>query len=409
MGSLPPLVEPGPPLSADARARGSRQLLLPGFGELAQRRLAAARVLVIGAGGLGSPVLSYLAGAGIGTLGIVDSDTVDISNLHRQIIHRTADVGEPKTSSASRAIAASSPLTTVVQHPVRLDRHNALTVMSGYDLVVDGSDNFATRYLVSDAAALLRLPHVWGSVLRFDGQVAVFWEGAPPARALDYRDLHPVPPAPGDVLSCDEAGVLGSVCAVIGAMMATEAIKLVTGTGEPLLGRVATFDGLDASWRELAVTRAPDRRPVTGLIDYDLFCGAADGPEGGIGSGHGEPDAATIGPADLRAALLDPAARLVDVREPDEHAQDHLDGDLLLPLEELLRDPVRLGDPGGNRDPGGFRGAAGSDAGGALIVYCATGRRSARAVQVLREAGIPAVSLAGGIRAFREAEAAAAL
>ncbi len=379
MGSLPPLLEPGPALGPEALARASRQLLLPGLGDLGQRRLAAARVLVIGAGGLGSPALSYLAGSGIGTIGIVDSDTVDLSNLHRQVIHGSADVGELKTASAARSIAASSPLTRVRQHPVRLDRENALELMGGYDLVIDGSDNFATRYLVSDAAALLRMPCVWGSVLRFDGQVTVFWEGAPGGRSLDYRDVHPNPPAPGDVLSCDEAGVLGSVCATIGAMMATEAIKLVTGLGEPLLGRILVIDGWESSWRELAVSRSPEREPVTQLIDYELFCGV---PAGGT-------DVATMTPAEVRAALLDSAVRLIDVREPGEHALDHLPGASLVPLEELVADPGRLrGDAGDTR----------------LVVYCATGRRSARAVQALAAVGVAAVSLAGGIRAWREDE-----
>lgn len=316
-------------------------------------------------------MLSALAGAGIGTIGIVDSDVVDVSNLHRQVIHRTADVGELKTSSAARAIAASQPRVTVREHPVRLESGNALEILSGYDLVVDGSDNFATRYLVSDAAALVGIPCVWGSVLRFDGQVTVFWASAPDGRALDYRDVHPVPPAPGDVLSCDEAGVLGSVCATIGSMMATEVLKLVTGIGEPLLGRLLTVDALSSTWRELGVSRAADRAPVTGLIDYESFCGLRT-------------DAPTLAADRLGAVLLDPGSRLVDVREPAEHAVDHLDGDELIPLDDLLADPLLASAPG------------------TVVVYCATGRRSARAVEALVAHGVTAVSLEGGLRAWRD-------
>lgn len=390
MGSLPPLVEPGPELGGDASLRASRQLLLPGLGDIGQRRIIAARVLVIGAGGLGSPVLVALAGAGIGTIGIVDSDTVDVTNLHRQVIHRTADVGELKTASAAAALAALNPQVGVRQHPERLDRHNALGILRDYDLVVDGSDNFATRYLVSDAAALAGIPCVWGSVLRFDGQVTVFWNAAPDCRALDYRDVHPMPPAPGEVLSCDEAGVLGSVCATIGSMMATEVLKLVTGLGEPLLGRILTFDALTTTWRDLHVSRAPGREPVTELIDYDDFCGAKAGGSSGA-------DVATLPLADFEAALLHPGTRLLDVREPAEHALDHLDGDELLPLDDLVRDPATAGGGASADDTSGATG-------GALIVYCATGRRSARAVEALAAAGVAAVSLEGGIRAWRQRE-----
>ncbi|HEV7956390.1 MAG: moeB [Microbacteriaceae bacterium] len=364
---LPPLVEPLPELSVEQVSRASRHLMLPGLGLLGQRRLAAARVLVIGAGGLGSPVLQYLAAAGIGVIGIVDFDTVDLSNLQRQVIHGTADVGELKTVSAARSIAALNPLVDVVRHSVRLDRDNALDLFSAYDLVIDGSDNFATRYLANDAAAILGKPYVWGSVYRFDGQVTVFWESAPDDRGLDYRDLHPVPPAPGEVLSCDEAGVLGAVCATIGAMMATEAMKLITGLGEPLLGRVQILDALAGDWREVRLVRRAGRIPVSALIDYDEFCGVTAAN-----------DALSLPPELLRERGT---AGLIDVREPFEHEIVHIDGDRLVPLARLLENPQEAGL-------------------GPVVVYCKTGLRSLRAAEALRAAGIDAVSLRGGIHAW---------
>jgi molybdopterin/thiamine biosynthesis adenylyltransferase/rhodanese-related sulfurtransferase len=368
MTSLPPLVEPAAALDGESRERFARTIALPGIGEEGQRRIAAARVLVLGAGGLGSPVLQYLAAAGVGVIGIVDFDTVDLSNLQRQVIHQTASIGELKTTSAARAIAALNPAVVVVEHVVQLDRDNALSIFGDYDLIVDGTDNFATRYLANDAAALLGKPYVWGSVLRFDGQVTVFWEGAPDGRSLDYRDLHPVPPGPEQVLSCAEAGVLGSVCATIGAMMATEVIKLVTGIGEPLLGRVQNLDALAGDWREFAVRRSPDRVPVRELIDYELFCGlpAADA-------------ASEITPDELASRGSRP---LIDVREPYEHERDHIEGDVLVPLAALLDNPHVVGS-------------------GPVVVYCATGSRSARAAAALRSVGIGAVSLRGGIEAWR--------
>ena len=386
--------------------------MLPGFGLSGQRRLAAAKVLVIGAGGLGSPVLQYLAAAGVGTIGIVDFDTVDLSNLQRQVIHRTASIGELKTASAARAIAELNPLVAVVEHAVRLDNGNAVQLFSGYDLVVDGSDNFATRYLANDAAAILGTPYVWGSVFRFDGQVTVFWESAPDGRSLDYRDLHPVPPAPGEVLSCDEAGVLGAVCASIGSMMATEAIKLITGIGEPLLGRIQILDALAGGWREVRLSRRPGRMPVTELIDYELFCGVrpvagdAAASVGALGGGvHGDREisaeelcageicAGEISAEELCAGELcageicageisaEGKPNLIDVREPFEHELVHIDGARLVPLAQLLDDPAALGK-------------------GPFVVYCKTGIRSQRAAEALRAAGADAVSLRGGIQAW---------
>lgn len=358
-----PIATELPDLTPEQLERGARNIALPGIGVDGQRRLRAAQVLVIGAGGLGSPALQYLAAAGVGTIGIVDFDTVDLSNLQRQVIHGAANLGDAKTTSAAGAIAALDSSIRVTEHPVRLTAANALELFERYDLIVDGSDNFATRYLANDAAAILRKPYVWGSVLRFDGQVTVFWEGAPDGRSLDYRDLHPVPPAPGDVLSCNEAGVLGSVCATIGSMMATEAIKLIIGVGEPLLGRVQILDALAAEWREVPLKRSPTRVPVAELIDYGAFCGVPQ--------------------IDVSLEVEDiPAGwHLVDVREPYEHEAGHLPGDTVLPLGQLLENPSAVSGP--------------------VVVYCATGVRSNRAAQALRAAGIEAASLRGGFATAR--------
>ncbi|MDQ1288020.1 MAG: sulfur-carrier protein adenylyltransferase/sulfurtransferase [Actinomycetota bacterium] len=268
---MEPLVPPGPPLSPEALARYGRHLVLPGVGPDGQRRLANARVLVVGAGGLGSPALLYLAAAGVGTLGIVDDDVVDVSNLHRQVIHGEADVGRLKVDSAADRIAEINPLVTVRRHAVRLDSTNATGILRDYDLVLDGTDNFPTRYLVSDACEMLGLPEVWGSLFRFDGQVSVFWAGHGPT----YRDLFPAPPPPGSVPSCAEGGVLGVLCAAIGSMMATEAVKLVCGLGEPLLGRLVVFDALRTVWREIVFRPGPGRPPVTALVDDETSCGVS--------------------------------------------------------------------------------------------------------------------------------------
>ena len=406
--SLPPLVEPVA-LAAGRVERLSRNIALPQLGLHGQGRLAAARVLVVGAGGLGSPVLHYLAAAGVGTLGIVDFDRVDASNLQRQVIHRTASIGELKTSSAARAIGELDSEIRVVEHAVRLDRDNALHLFAGYDIVVDGSDNFATRYLANDAAALLRMPYVWGSVLRFDGQVTVFWEGAPAGPSIDYRDVHPIPPTPGDVLSCDEAGVLGSVCATIGSIMASETVKIVCGIGAPLIGRLVSFDGLNSRWREIAISRRADRMPVTELIDYEAFCGNS--------SVDSTSSAPTITAVDLSALMSMPGRtgasqalhqtpRLIDVREASEREISRIPGSRHVPLAELLADPSRAeetlhAETGELAADGAPRAtASGRGQTGPLVVYCASGQRSARAVDALRQAGVDAVSLAGGIRAW---------
>ncbi|HEU5241682.1 MAG TPA: molybdopterin-synthase adenylyltransferase MoeB, partial [Ornithinibacter sp.] len=270
----PPLVPPGPELTAQERTRYARHLLLPGLGTDGQRRLRAARVLVVGAGGLGSPALLYLAAAGVGTIGVVDDDVVETTNLQRQVVHGVADVGRPKTASAAEAVHAISPETEVVEHRERLDAGNALDVVADYDLVLDGADNFPTRYLVGDACARLGVPHVWGSVFRFDGQVSVWWAGEGPC----YACVFPHQPPTDAVPSCAVGGVLGAVCAGIGSVMATEAVKLVTGTGEPLVGRLLVHDALRQTWDTLPVAADPGCRVCGSGADPTRALGWATTP-----------------------------------------------------------------------------------------------------------------------------------
>ncbi|MBA2445511.1 MAG: molybdopterin-synthase adenylyltransferase MoeB, partial [Nocardioidaceae bacterium] len=252
--SLPPLVEPAAELTIDEVRRYSRHLIIPDVGMTGQKRLKNAKVLVIGAGGLGSPALLYLAAAGVGTLGIVEFDEVDESNLQRQIIHGQSDIGRSKAESARDSVHEINPLITVNLHTERLDSDNALDLFRPYDLILDGTDNFATRYLVNDACVLLGKPYVWGSIYRFEGQVSVFWNEHGP----NYRDLYPEPPPPGMVPSCAEGGVLGVLCASIGSVMVTEAIKLITGIGEPLIGRLMVYDALEMSYKTLKLRRDPE-------------------------------------------------------------------------------------------------------------------------------------------------------
>lgn len=270
---LLPLVQPAKELSKDEISRYSRHLLIPDVGLEGQKRLKNSKVLVIGAGGLGSPALLYLAAAGVGTLGIIDFDVVDESNLQRQIIHGQSDVGRLKSESAKDSINGLNPYVHVQLHNARLKAANAIEIISGYDLIVDGTDNFATRYLVNDACVLAGKPYVWGSIFRFEGQASVFWEDAPGGVGLNYRDLYPEPPPPEMAPSCAEGGVLGILCASIGAIMATEAVKLITGLGETLLGRLVIYDALDMTYRFIPLRRAPVRAPITGLVDYQAFCG----------------------------------------------------------------------------------------------------------------------------------------
>ena len=374
VAALAPLVEPGEELSAAERERYSRHILIPEIGVISQRRLKNARVLVIGAGGLGSPVLLYLAAAGVGTLGIVDHDTVDLSNLQRQIIHGVAGLGRSKLESAAAAVTALNPLVTVRQHDVWLDSANALGLFAQYDLIVDGADNFATRYLVSDAAAMLGKPCIWGSILRFEGQVSVFWNLHGPT----YRDLYPDAPPAGSVPSCGEGGVFGMLCGTIGATMVAEAVKLITGVGRTLLGRVVLFDALDASWRELTIARDPATEVVTKLIDYDLFCGTSTGDDDSIS-------------VQELAVMLDARARgesdfdLVDVREPEEYEIVHIAGALLVPQNGILSG-IALSALSRDRD---------------IVVHCKAGPRSAAVLAELQRRGYDRVRhVQGGILAW---------
>jgi sulfur-carrier protein adenylyltransferase/sulfurtransferase len=273
--AIPPLVAPAAELTTEERARYARHILLPQIGLEGQRRLKNARVLVVGAGGLGSPALMYLAAAGVGTIGVVDDDVVDASNLQRQVVHGVDDVGRPKTESAAETVARINPLVTVVRHDLRLDSSNALELLADYDVVLDGADNFPTRYLVNDACVLLGLPHVWGSIYRFDGQVSVWFAGYGPC----YRCVFPDPPPPDAVPSCATGGVLGVLCAAVGSVQVSEAIKLVVGQGDPLVGRLLVHDSLRQTWDSLTVRANPDcpvcgeAPTVTSLVDYEQFCG----------------------------------------------------------------------------------------------------------------------------------------
>ncbi|MGO2931123.1 ThiF family adenylyltransferase [Microbacterium sp.] len=362
-----PLVEPGPVLEPARLTRYSRQLMLPGFGEDAQRRLRAARVLVVGAGGLGSSVVPTLAAAGVGTIGVADDDLVELSNLHRQLSHGVDDIGTRKTASLAATVRAIDPDCRVIAHDVRLTSSNLPEILTGYDLVIDGSDNFPTRYLVSDATAIVEKPLVWGSILRFQGQVGVSWQGHAPT----YRDLFPSPPPADEALSCELGGVLPSLCPAIGSLLATEAIKLITGIGEPLLGRVLVYDALRASTREIRYATPEDAPVITELIDYDLFCGI-----------DADADDAAVSAAELLARLrAGEQLTLVDVRESDEHAERRIADSIHLPVGAI--------DAG--RTPDGT---------GAVIVYCERDPRSRRAVRELRHQGIEAQFLAGGIRSF---------
>jgi sulfur-carrier protein adenylyltransferase/sulfurtransferase len=378
--SLPPLVEPAAELTRDEVARYSRHLIIPDLGVDGQKRLKNARVLVIGAGGLGAPTLLYLAAAGVGTIGIVDFDVVDESNLQRQIIHGVSDIGRSKAQSARDSIAEVNPLVNVRLHEVRLEPDNAVDLFGQYDLILDGTDNFATRYLVNDAAVLARKPYVWGSIYRFEGQVSVFWEDAPDGRGLNYRDLYPEAPPPGMVPSCAEGGVLGVLCASIASVMGTEAIKLVTGIGEPLLGRLMVYDALEMSYRTITIRKDPSTRKITELIDYEEFCGlvSQDAAEEAAGS--------TITPRELRE-LLDSGKKvaLIDVREPVEWDINHIDGAQLIP-----KSSINSGE-----------GLAKLPQDRIAVLYCKTGVRSAEALAAVKKAGFAdAVHLQGGIVAW---------
>ena len=378
--ALPPLVEPATELTRDEVARYSRHLIIPDLGVDGQKRLKNARVLVIGAGGLGSPTLLYLAAAGVGTIGIVEFDVVDESNLQRQIIHGQSDVGKSKARSAAESIHEINPLVTVNLHEFRLAPDNAVELFSQYDLILDGTDNFATRYLVNDAAVLAHKPYVWGSIYRFSGQVSVFWEDAPDGLGLNYRDLYPEPPPPGMVPSCTEGGVLGILCASIASVMGTEAIKLITGIGRTLLGRLMIYDALDMTYRTIGIRKDPAAPKITELIDYDAFCGTLSDEAADAASGS------AVTPRELQE-MLDAGRNiaLIDVREPVEWQINRIEGAQLIP-KSLLDSGAGLADLPQDRTP---------------VLYCKTGVRSAEALAVLKKAGFSdALHLQGGIVAW---------
>lgn len=368
-------------LTDEERRRYSRHLLMPEVTLAGQQRLRAARVLCIGAGGLGSPAALYLAAAGIGTLGLIDPDVVDHTNLQRQILHGTSDVGRPKLESARDRIAEANPNVELRLHPGQFTSENAMEVVADYDVIVDGSDNFPTRYLSSDVCVWARKPNVYGSIFRFDGQATVF---APHLDGPCYRCLFPEPPPPGTVPSCAEAGVLGVLPGIVGLLQATEALKLILGLGDSLVGRLLHFDALKMKFREFKLRRDPEcpvcgtEPTITEPIDYEMFCGSDAAPTGGDGA------VPEISVAELKQKVegREPFV-LLDVREPHEYEIARLASARLIPLGEL---PDRLAELERESD---------------IVVHCHSGMRSARAVQLLRGAGFSkAKNLTGGIDAW---------
>ena len=365
-------------LSHHELLRYSRHLTLPDVGLEGQSKLHAARVLLVGAGGLGSPAALYLAAAGVGTLGIVEFDVVDRSNLQRQILHGTSGIGTPKIESARERLRDINPHVHVTTFPTRLTSANALDILRDFDVVVDGSDNFPTRYLVNDACVLLGKPNVYGAVFRFDGQASVFHAAKGPC----YRCLYAEPPPPDLVPSCAEGGVLGVLPGIIGSIQALEAIKLIVGFGEPLIGRLLLFDGRKLQFRELTLEKDPDcpvcypRPTVTSLIDYEAFCG--------MGGGRGTAERAEISARELeRERVRKPSLALIDVRERNEAEIASIAGARLIPLREL---PLRIDEVPTDAE---------------IVTYCHHGQRSLKAREILKGAGFANVrSLAGGIDAW---------
>jgi sulfur-carrier protein adenylyltransferase/sulfurtransferase len=377
--ALPPLVEPAAELTVAEVRRYSRHLIIPDVGVTGQKRLKNAKVLCVGAGGLGSPALMYLAAAGVGTLGIVDFDIVDESNLQRQIIHGQSDIGRSKAESAADTVAEINPYVRVMIHNEALSTDNVMDIFGQYDLIVDGTDNFATRYLVNDACVLLGKPYVWGSIYRFDGQASVFWAEHGPC----YRCLYPEPPPPGMVPSCAEGGVLGVLCGSVGSIQVTEAIKLITGIGEPLLGGLMVYDALEMAYRKIKVRKDPncaicgENPTVTELIDYDDFCGTVSA----------EATAAAIGSTITATELKDwidagKSIDLIDVREPAEFEIVRIPGSRLIPKGEIVNGTALAGLPQDRQ----------------LVLYCKTGVRSAEALASVKAAGFrDAVHVQGGV------------
>jgi sulfur-carrier protein adenylyltransferase/sulfurtransferase len=364
--------------------RYARHLIMPEVAMSGQKRLKAARVLCIGTGGLGSPLSLYLAAAGVGTLGLVDFDVVDVSNLQRQIIHFTDDVGRPKIASAEEKLKAINPALEIIRHEQAVDSSNALEMFAGYDVIVDGTDNFPTRYLVNDACVLLGKPNVYGSIFRFDGQATVFY----PPQGPCYRCLYPEPPPPDLVPNCAEGGVLGILPGLIGVVQATETVKLILGTGKPLIGRLLLYDALEMTFREMKVRKNP-KCPICGLnptihalIDYQQFCGvgtAEPTPAAGGATALEE-----ITPGELQSLLeTKNPPRILDVRNPEEIAICRIAGSTVIPLPEL---PARLGE---------------LDSSTSIVVHCKSGVRSAKAIVLLQAAGFTRLrNLKGGILAW---------
>ena len=379
----PPLVTPGPALSVDEVRRYSRHLIIPDVAMAGQQRMMNAKVLCVGAGGLGSPALMYLAAAGIGTLGIVEFDTVDESNLQRQIIHGQSDIGKSKAQSAKEKIAEINPFVNVILHETRLDNSNVMEIFSQYDIIVDGTDNFATRYLVNDACVLLKKPYVWGSIYRFDGQASVFWAEYGPC----YRCLYPEPPPPGMVPSCAEGGVLGVLCATIGSIQTTEAIKVLTGVGEPLIGSLMVYDALDMTFRKIKVRKDPhcplcseNPRQTALLPDYEAFCGVLSEAAAEASTGS------TITVQELKSkidALED--YYLIDVREPSEFDIVRIPTSHLIPKQGFIDGSVLATLP--QDKP--------------IILHCKSGVRSAECLAILKSAGFADAShVSGGVVAW---------
>jgi adenylyltransferase/sulfurtransferase len=381
--NLPPLVTPGPALTVDEVRRYSRHLIIPDVAMAGQQRLMNAKVLCVGAGGLGSPALMYLAAAGVGTLGIVEFDTVDESNLQRQIIHGQSDIGKSKALSAKEKVAEINPYVNVILHETRLDVSNVMEIFSQYDLIVDGTDNFATRYLVNDACVLLKKPYVWGSIYRFDGQASVFWAEYGPC----YRCLYPEPPPPGMVPSCAEGGVLGVLCASIGSIQVTEAIKLLTGIGEPLVGSLMVYDALEMSYRKVKIRKDPNcpicsknPKQTELLPDYEAFCGVLSDAATDAVTGS------TITVQELKNKMdAHENFYLIDVREPSEFEIVRIPGSHLIPKQGFLDGSVLANLP--QDKP--------------IILHCKSGVRSAECLAVLKGAGFSdATHVSGGVVAW---------
>jgi adenylyltransferase/sulfurtransferase len=384
--SLPPLVEPAAELTVDEVRRYSRHLIIPDVGMAGQKRLKNAKVLCVGAGGLGSPALMYLAAAGVGTLGIVEFDTVDESNLQRQIIHSQSDIDRPKVDSAADTVTGINPYVNVIKHETRLDSTNVMELFAQYDLIVDGTDNFATRYLVNDACVLLNKPYVWGSIYRFDGQASVFWSEHGPC----YRCLYPEPPPPGMVPSCSEGGVLGVLCASIGSIQVTEAIKVLTGIGDPLVGSLIVYDALEMTYRKIKMRKDPncavcgENPTVTELIDYEAFCGAVSNEA-----------AEAIVDSTINVKQLDEMLKarergekdfmLIDVREPNEYDIVSIPGAVLIPKNEFLMGDALTKMPTDKQ----------------IVLHCKVGGRSAEVLAAVKGAGFKdAIHVGGGILAW---------